>query len=101
MRPRARKIPDGERLLGVLGRQPCSAWSYSGNVPCRWGAGGRAQGAEEAIVARAAAVGVGVYGISRYAIRRGPPGLMLGYSRMSEEEIREGIRRLATALNAS
>jgi GntR family transcriptional regulator/MocR family aminotransferase len=65
----------------------------------RQGAGGR-QGAEEAIVARAAAAGVGVYGISRYAIRRGAPGLMLGYSRMSEEEIREGIRRLATALRA-
>ena len=62
------------------------------------GAERRGQGAEETIVARAAAVGVGVYGISHYAIRRGAPGLMLGYSRMSEEEIREGIRRLADVL---
>jgi GntR family transcriptional regulator / MocR family aminotransferase len=65
----------------------------------REGAGRRGQGAgEEAIIARAAAVGVGVYGISNYAIRRGAPGLMLGYSRMSEEEIREGVRRLGTVL---
>ena len=58
----------------------------------------RGRASEETIVARAAAVGVGVYGISCYAIRRGAPGLMLGYSRMSEEEIREGVRRLATVL---
>ncbi len=58
----------------------------------------RGRTSEETIIARAAAAGVGVYGISRYAIRRGAPGLMLGYSRMSEEEIREGVRRLATVL---
>jgi GntR family transcriptional regulator/MocR family aminotransferase len=58
----------------------------------------RGRASEEAIIARAAAVGVGVYGISRYAMRRHPPGLMLGYSRMSAGEIREGIRRLARVM---
>ena len=58
----------------------------------------RGRTSEETLIARAAAAGVGVYGISRYAIRRRAPGLMLGYSRMSEEEIREGIRRLAAVL---
>jgi GntR family transcriptional regulator/MocR family aminotransferase len=54
---------------------------------------------EDAAVARAASQGVGIYGISRYFLK--PPahtGLMLGYSRMKEGEIREGIRRLAMAL---
>jgi len=44
----------------------------------------------------AAARGVGIYGISAYYLR--PPrqsGLLLGYSRLREREIREGIRRLA------
>jgi GntR family transcriptional regulator/MocR family aminotransferase len=53
---------------------------------------------EEAIIARAAAAGVGVYGISGYAIRHRAPGLMLGYARMTEREIREGIRRLAAVI---
>jgi GntR family transcriptional regulator/MocR family aminotransferase len=53
---------------------------------------------EETIIARAAAAGVGVYGISRYALLRRAPGLMLGYSRMQERDIREGIRRLARVL---
>jgi GntR family transcriptional regulator / MocR family aminotransferase len=58
----------------------------------------RGRTSEETLIARAAAAGVGVYGISHYAIRRRTPGLLLGYSRMSEEEIREGIRRLARVL---
>jgi GntR family transcriptional regulator/MocR family aminotransferase len=50
---------------------------------------------EEAIVSRAASRNVGVYGISRYFLRPpSPPGLLLGYSRLNEQEIREGIRRL-------
>jgi len=63
-------------------------------------AGRRGQSAEEKIIARAAAAGVGVYGISRYAIHPRAPGLILGYSRMSEEEIREGIRRLGSVLTS-
>jgi GntR family transcriptional regulator/MocR family aminotransferase len=50
---------------------------------------------EESIVAKAASRGVGIYGISRYYLKRPwRTGLMLGYSRMRESEIREGIRRL-------
>jgi GntR family transcriptional regulator/MocR family aminotransferase len=57
------------------------------------------QAAEESIVADAAACGVGVYGIARYFLTRpSRPGLVLGYSRMMEEEIREGIRRLGKIL---
>jgi GntR family transcriptional regulator / MocR family aminotransferase len=54
---------------------------------------------EETIIARAAAQGVGVYGISQYFLNRPlRTGVMLGYSRMKEEEIREGIRRLGEIL---
>lgn len=51
---------------------------------------------ESAVIAKAAERGVGIYGISGYFLTRpARPGLMLGYSRMKEEEIREGIRRLS------
>jgi GntR family transcriptional regulator/MocR family aminotransferase len=54
---------------------------------------------EDAIVAAAAARGVGVYPVGRYRIKRsGRPGLMLGYQRMSESDIREGVRRLSEIL---
>ena len=54
---------------------------------------------EETIIERAAAQGVGVYGISQYFLRQPlRTGIMLGYSRMKEEEIREGIRRLREIL---
>lgn len=54
---------------------------------------------EEAIVERAAALGVGVYGIAPYYLSHpARPGLMIGYARMREDDIREGIRRLAEAL---
>lgn len=53
-------------------------------------------GSEAALVERAAARGVGVYGISGYFLARpSRVGLMLGYARLNEHEIREGIRRLA------
>lgn len=54
---------------------------------------------EEELVKAAASRGVGVYGISPYCVN--PPSrtaVMLGYSRMKEREIREGIRRLAEVL---
>lgn len=58
---------------------------------------GRAR--EEAIIAGAASRGVGVYGIAPYYLKRpARAGILLGYSRMREGEIREGIRRLAEAL---
>jgi GntR family transcriptional regulator/MocR family aminotransferase len=56
----------------------------------------RSREPEESVISQAASQSVGVYGISRYFLRRpSRTGLMLGYSRMKEEEIREGIRRLA------
>jgi GntR family transcriptional regulator/MocR family aminotransferase len=54
---------------------------------------------EEDIVAQAAARGVGVYGISSYFLKKPTgTGIMLGYARMREAEIREGIRRLGEVL---
>jgi len=54
---------------------------------------------EDAIIQSAAARGVGVYGIAGYFLARpSRPGLMLGYSRMNQEKIREGIRLLGESL---
>lgn len=51
--------------------------------------------AENAVIAKAAARGVRVYGVSPYFLAQSPrSGLILGYSRMREADIREGIRRL-------
>jgi GntR family transcriptional regulator/MocR family aminotransferase len=51
---------------------------------------------EETVVEGAASRGVGVYGISPYYLKRPPrTGILIGYSRMTETEIREGIRRLS------
>ncbi|MGB6193268.1 MAG: PLP-dependent aminotransferase family protein, partial [Terracidiphilus sp.] len=50
---------------------------------------------ETAVVARAAERGVGIYGISEYYVgKRSRPGIILGFARLSEREIREGISRL-------
>jgi GntR family transcriptional regulator/MocR family aminotransferase len=55
----------------------------------------RARIAEEATITGAASRGVGVYGVSPYFLGRPKrTGILLGYARMREEEIREGIRRL-------
>ena len=54
---------------------------------------------ENTAIEKAASRGVGIYGISRYFLARlSRTGLMLGYSRMNEEEIREGIRLLGETL---
>ncbi len=59
----------------------------------------RSEEPEAAVVARAAEKGVGVYGIAGYYLARpSQPALMLGYSRLNEQEIREGIRRLGEVL---
>jgi GntR family transcriptional regulator/MocR family aminotransferase len=51
---------------------------------------------EEAVIARAASKGVGIYGIAGYFLGRPRrAGFLLGYSRLNEKEIREGIRLLA------
>jgi len=53
---------------------------------------------EDTLIQRAATRGVGVYGISGYYQERpARPGLMLGYSRMNEQGIHEGIRLLGQA----
>lgn len=54
---------------------------------------------EDALIADAASRGVRIYGMSRYFQRRpSRPGFILGYSRTTEREIREGIRRLGESL---
>jgi GntR family transcriptional regulator / MocR family aminotransferase len=54
---------------------------------------------EGGLIARAAALGVAIYGISPYSLTNPPgKGLMLGYSRMKEADIREGVRRLSEVL---
>lgn len=56
---------------------------------------------EETVAREAALRGVGVYGIGPYFLRRPwGAGIMLGYARMNENEIREGIRRLSEVLLA-
>jgi GntR family transcriptional regulator/MocR family aminotransferase len=55
--------------------------------------------AEEALLAAAASRGVGVYAISPYYLKRPVrTGVLLGYSRMTEGNIQEGIRRLGKVL---
>jgi GntR family transcriptional regulator/MocR family aminotransferase len=54
--------------------------------------------AEDAVIRSAAGRGVGVYGIAGYFLARAArAGLMLGYSRMNEQQIREGIWLLGEA----
>jgi GntR family transcriptional regulator/MocR family aminotransferase len=54
---------------------------------------------EEDVITGAASRGVGVYGVSPYFLKKARrPGIMLGYSRLKETEIREGIRRLSEAM---
>jgi GntR family transcriptional regulator/MocR family aminotransferase len=54
---------------------------------------------EESVISKAATHGVRVYGISAYCLGRPKQtGIMLGYSRMGEAQIREGIRRLGQVI---
>lgn len=54
---------------------------------------------EEVLIASAASRQVNVYGVSRYFLKPPKrPGIMLGYSRLKEAEIREGIRRLGQVI---
>ena len=51
---------------------------------------------EADVMAQAAASGVGIYGIAHcYLKQPSRPGFMLGYARLNEREIREGVRLLA------
>ncbi|HEX3436318.1 MAG TPA: hypothetical protein VHT24_06080 [Pseudacidobacterium sp.] len=54
---------------------------------------------EEAAIKAAAEHGVGIYGIAPYFL--GVPvrsGFLLGYSRLTENELAEGVRRLSSVL---
>jgi GntR family transcriptional regulator/MocR family aminotransferase len=54
---------------------------------------------EADVIAKAASSGVAVYGISPYFLSAPPrKGFMLGYSRLKESDIREGVRRLSQVL---
>jgi GntR family transcriptional regulator/MocR family aminotransferase len=54
---------------------------------------------EDAVIAAAAERGVRVGGVSGYFAERAPrPGILLGYSRLREAGIREGVRQLDAAL---
>ena len=55
---------------------------------------------EEAVIAGAAACGVRVHGLSPYFAGSPRPGILLGYLRLSDAEIREGIRRLGAVIPA-
>ena len=56
---------------------------------------------EEEAIERAAARGVGVYGVSRYFLGSRRPGLLLGYAQLGVEDIRAGIARFGEALSVS
>jgi GntR family transcriptional regulator/MocR family aminotransferase len=59
----------------------------------------RARVNEEKVIAQAAERGVCVYGISySFMTRPSRPGLILGYARLNEREIRDGIRLLSEVL---
>jgi GntR family transcriptional regulator/MocR family aminotransferase len=59
----------------------------------------RAKASEAEIIARAAAAGVGIYGIAGYYLRQpSQPGFLLGYANLTVAQIREGIRRLGEVL---
>lgn len=54
---------------------------------------------EEVLIAKAAARDVGIYGIASYFLKKpARPGFVIGYSRMKEADIREGMRRLSEIL---
>jgi len=54
---------------------------------------------ERTVISKAASRGVGIYGMSGYFLKHSPrTGLMLGYSRLREDKICEGIRRLGEVL---
>jgi GntR family transcriptional regulator/MocR family aminotransferase len=99
-RVRRRNAARREALLGsivaFLGGRVEVTGSGAGAHVALWPRGERS---ETEIVARAASRGVGVYGLSHYFLGRARrPGLLLGYARLSEAEIREGVRRLGSVL---
>lgn len=96
-RVRRRNAARRDALLGAVG-------DYLGERVEVTGAGAGAHvvlwlrkgASENAVIEKAASREVGVYGISQYFLKQPPrAGLLLGYSRMREGDIREGVRRLS------
>jgi GntR family transcriptional regulator/MocR family aminotransferase len=101
-RARTRNAARRQALIGALrehlGQRVEIAGENAGVHLLVWLNGARPQDAN-AIIARAARVGVGVYSIRAYYAR--PPrraGLLFGYASLSEAEIRAGVRRLADVM---
>jgi GntR family transcriptional regulator / MocR family aminotransferase len=79
-----------------LGDRVVVSGSRSGTHIVLWP---KAKVTEEATITRAAAVGVGIYGIAGYyLLQPSPPGFLLGYANLTVAQIREGIRRLGEVL---
>jgi GntR family transcriptional regulator/MocR family aminotransferase len=79
-----------------LGDRVAVTGSRSGTHIVLWP---RAKTSEAEIIARAAAAGVGIYGIAGYYLRQpSQPGFLLGYANLTVAQIREGIRRLGEVL---
>jgi GntR family transcriptional regulator / MocR family aminotransferase len=85
-----------DAIREYLGGRVEVAGDGAGTHVVLWPVGKRV--AEDAVIRSAAARGVGVYGIAGYFLAGASrAGLMLGYSRMNEQQIREGIRLLGEA----
>ena len=85
-----------EAIRKYLGGRAALSGDRSGTHVALWP---HQKASEDEAVARAAAQGVGIYGMSQYFLRPSRrPGLLLGYSRMLEEEIWEGVKRLAKTM---
>ncbi|MGI5185860.1 PLP-dependent aminotransferase family protein [Dactylosporangium sp. CA-152071] len=74
------------RPVGIAAGQHLVAWLPPG-LP------------EEAVEAAALARGLTVYGVGRFRLAPGPPGLLFGYGHLSEPAIEEGVTILAAALS--
>jgi GntR family transcriptional regulator / MocR family aminotransferase len=79
-----------------LGDRVTVSGSRSGTHIVLWP---RLKTSEAATIARAAAAGVGIYGIAGYYLRQpSQPGFLLGYANLTVTQIGEGIRRLGEVL---
>jgi GntR family transcriptional regulator/MocR family aminotransferase len=96
---RANTIRRAALLLAIeqhLGDRVTISGSRSGTHIVLWP---RSKIAEAATIARAAAAGVGIYGIAGYYLRQpARPAFLLGYASLTVTQIREGIRRLGEVL---
>jgi GntR family transcriptional regulator/MocR family aminotransferase len=99
-RVRRRNAARREALLGAIDKHLGDRVEVTGQ-----GAGAhvvlwlRSRLSESAVIEQAASRDVGVYGIAPYFLRQpSRKALVLGYSRMKEADIREGIRRLSEVI---